>query len=813
MSLHYSALRAAALATAALSLLLAATATGTQAKLPVPAVAAPAEPFGAYQAQTTCSSTAKPGVLAFQQLVLSNYRGSRNLGIVRGCGVGGRSEHKEGRAWDWGVRLDRPAEKAYAEDVISWLLATDAIGVRAANARRLGIMYIIWNRKIWTANRADEGWRAYWGPNPHVDHVHISWTWPGAYKLTSYWTGKPYGVGAAGGLPDATWGTAGWTPLDATTRERLINTVQWPDGRLWSVHQSTVGNELVIDERSYTSGLGVTFAGSNRVRLPLPANTTVNAATLTTDGHVAVAGSTVPAATPTNPAPLRDAFVMRINGVGAVDTGFGVGGVVTTDLGGDDDVRTIAAISSDVAIGGSTTANGAQAMVLTRLTRSGARAAYGVNGTFTMPAGGPVIADTILALADGAVVAGCRNAAGGCVTKVTRAGALDTSFGIAGTNGLGFMTPVTALAPGLRNTIYLTGRHPDGAAHVFRLTAGGLADTTFGVAGLSTVSIPGCTMRPSALAVRSDGSALIGGLLDGCGDAFVARLVPDGPIDPRWGNSGIAGIGTLSNQPIEGLPAVLLQTDGHVVVAASGGAGADLGTALGRFTTLGPVPARTVALRSTATLTYGSAVTVTAVVRSSADFGLTSGAPIVFEARPFAGGAWRKIGTATTVDGAASITDKATRRMVYRTRSGATETVLEATSAEIDVRVAHNLAVAVKGAPAGKRLLPKQPATLSVTALPEQPGRRVWLQRLERGKWKTVTTRVLDAKSQASFRLAAKAPVTWQFRWVLHADAERELTMSATIPVVWYSPPKPPAKPAAKPPAKPPAAPKAPAKP
>lgn len=43
------------------------------------------------------------------------------------------------------------------------------------NAKSLGIEYIIWYRRIWNIKRDNEGWRAYHGtPNPHTDHVHIS---------------------------------------------------------------------------------------------------------------------------------------------------------------------------------------------------------------------------------------------------------------------------------------------------------------------------------------------------------------------------------------------------------------------------------------------------------------------------------------------------------------------------------------------------------------------------------------------------------------------------------------------------------------
>lgn len=44
-----------------------------------------------------------------------------------------------------------------------------------ANAKRLGIQYIIWNTKIWNIQRDSEGWRPYRGTtNPHKDHIHIS---------------------------------------------------------------------------------------------------------------------------------------------------------------------------------------------------------------------------------------------------------------------------------------------------------------------------------------------------------------------------------------------------------------------------------------------------------------------------------------------------------------------------------------------------------------------------------------------------------------------------------------------------------------
>jgi hypothetical protein len=154
--------------------------------------------YGVYEGQSKCSPAPKPGVVAFRDLVMRTYPATGYGSISRACHVGGQSEHKEGRAWDWGVRASVPSERAAADEVISWLAAADRHGNRRALARRFGIMYLIWNRRIWFPA---SGWRTYCvqrkrgcvDPNgggtrhPHTDHVHFSFTWAGAKKKTTYW--------------------------------------------------------------------------------------------------------------------------------------------------------------------------------------------------------------------------------------------------------------------------------------------------------------------------------------------------------------------------------------------------------------------------------------------------------------------------------------------------------------------------------------------------------------------------------------------------------------------------------------------------
>jgi len=145
------------------------------------------ENLAGYSPQRKCSPFAKPGTTAFANLLLRTYRSSRSLGIVRSCGVGGTSEHKEGRAFDWGVSIHSAQDRRAVRSLMHWLFKTDRHGNRYAMARRLGIQYMIWNRRIWGSYSASSGWRRYTGSNPHTDHVHFSLSWKGARKKTSFW--------------------------------------------------------------------------------------------------------------------------------------------------------------------------------------------------------------------------------------------------------------------------------------------------------------------------------------------------------------------------------------------------------------------------------------------------------------------------------------------------------------------------------------------------------------------------------------------------------------------------------------------------
>ncbi|MGC9669701.1 hypothetical protein ACNTMW_24525 [Planosporangium sp. 12N6] len=139
-----------------------------------------------YEPQTSIHHFPQPGVVAFRDLILTAFPTTGSLGITRAPDVPGLSEHKEGRAWDW--QVCRNCQSGLAETLLLWLLAPDLHGHAHAAARRFGIMYMIWDSRIWGAYAAEAGWRPYTGLNPHVDHVHFSFSRLGALGRSSWWT-------------------------------------------------------------------------------------------------------------------------------------------------------------------------------------------------------------------------------------------------------------------------------------------------------------------------------------------------------------------------------------------------------------------------------------------------------------------------------------------------------------------------------------------------------------------------------------------------------------------------------------------------
>lgn len=189
--------------------LVSPTAAGAAVARPsVPDYGSKIDAPAAYDPADTCQPALKPGVLAIESLISVTHPSQARFAGQRSCS--GSSEHNEGRALDWMVDARSSDQKLIADTFIAWLQAKDRYGNDFAMARRLGVMYIIWNSRMWRAYAPAKGWTDYNGCQSkytgsaydtmcHRDHVHLSLSWDGAFERTSYYrSARTAGATAAG---------------------------------------------------------------------------------------------------------------------------------------------------------------------------------------------------------------------------------------------------------------------------------------------------------------------------------------------------------------------------------------------------------------------------------------------------------------------------------------------------------------------------------------------------------------------------------------------------------------------------------------
>ena len=151
-----------------------------------------------YQPEKRCRPHVRPGTEKLGTLLTRTYRHTTFF-TVRPCD-GSVSEHFDGRAIDWMVSASVGWQHHDAREFLHWLLGQDRWGHWNAMARRLGVMYVIFNNRMWGA--WDGHWHDYnrcmskkkqknrYDNACHRTHVHISLDWRGARARTSFWTGR-----------------------------------------------------------------------------------------------------------------------------------------------------------------------------------------------------------------------------------------------------------------------------------------------------------------------------------------------------------------------------------------------------------------------------------------------------------------------------------------------------------------------------------------------------------------------------------------------------------------------------------------------
>lgn len=88
------------------------------------------------------------------------------------------SQHGTGRALDLAIPLrDGAADRELGDPVAEWLVS---------NAAEIGVQLIIWDRGIWTGDAAPPRSAAYYGPDPHMDHLHVEISLAAVARATAF---------------------------------------------------------------------------------------------------------------------------------------------------------------------------------------------------------------------------------------------------------------------------------------------------------------------------------------------------------------------------------------------------------------------------------------------------------------------------------------------------------------------------------------------------------------------------------------------------------------------------------------------------
>ena len=156
----------------------------------------PVEDYASYDPQTTCTKKPRAGTVVLGEWLVATYGGTGGA-VNRPCSGSGSSEHMDGRAVDWTLDAANPADRKLAKAFLAAALAPDAAGDAAALARRMGIMYVIWNDQFYPAyhqfqpeqylSSSCRSKRKCSKTLRHRDHMHLSVSKAGAKGLTSFY--------------------------------------------------------------------------------------------------------------------------------------------------------------------------------------------------------------------------------------------------------------------------------------------------------------------------------------------------------------------------------------------------------------------------------------------------------------------------------------------------------------------------------------------------------------------------------------------------------------------------------------------------
>ncbi|MDB5357034.1 MAG: uncharacterized protein JWN24_3487 [Phycisphaerales bacterium] len=406
----------------------------------------------------------------------------------------------------------------------------------------------------------------------------------------------------SGGSLDSGFGSSGFQANYAGPSPTATALAMQSDGKILQAgcvyNAGTTLSDFALLRSNANGSLDSTFGTGGRVITDFNSNyDNISALAVQSDGKIVVVGTTGWNLLGIG---YNNFAVARYNTDGSLDTTFGTGGKAVIDFGNNQSLASSVAIQSDgkIVVAGTTYSGifASNDFAVARFNSDGTLdSTFGTGGKVATDLGSNDFGNAVAIQSDGKIIVG--GASGISVFKefalarYTSTGALDTTFNSSGIvttalDGLG-QSAISSLAVQSDGKIVAAGERANNAAAVVRYTSAGALDTTFNSTGkvFNTSLSPGA----SGVAMQADGKVLIsgGGTFDGTNSYFnLARYNSDGSADTGFGSSGIAQAQVTGVSGQDSETAMAIESDGKVVVGGTAASGGNW--VLGRFTLTAP---------------------------------------------------------------------------------------------------------------------------------------------------------------------------------------------------------------------------------
>jgi uncharacterized delta-60 repeat protein len=391
----------------------------------------------------------------------------------------------------------------------------------------------------------------------------------------------PFADGAPGGL-DTSFGMGGKvTTSIGSLSDGGRSVALQSDGKIVVAGYSyNTGSNYDFALVRYTSSgvLDGSFGTGGKVTTPIGSGADEGySVALQSDGKIVVAGYSYNGSN-------NDFALVRYTSGGALDSSFGTGGKVTTPIGSSDDVGTSMALQPDgkIVVAGYVGTYPNADVALVRYTANGTLdSSFGTGGKVTTDIGSSDVGLSVALQSDGRIVVAGYSYKGSypdiALVRYNADGTLDSSFGTGGkvTTPIGSSNSEdvgysVALQSDGKIVVagYADNGSSDDAIALVRYTASGALDTSFGTGGkVSTVIGRGGVGQ--SVVLQSDGRILVAGDSWNGNDSDVAlvRYTASGALDSSFGTGG--KVTTPIGSSNDNGKSVMLQSDGKIVVAGS----------------------------------------------------------------------------------------------------------------------------------------------------------------------------------------------------------------------------------------------------